>query len=268
MPVSMLLALGLWMAPEAAMPARGLCAHRGAAHTHPENTLAAFREAVRAGAHMIELDVYLSRDGYPVVMHDPTVNRTTNGAGRIADLTLAEIKRLDAGIRKAPEFAGERVPTFQEALAVMPRNVWLNVHLKEDVELARVVAGVLAKENRLHQAFLACGRQAAEAAQRVEPRILICNMERQGGGAAYVEGTIARRTAFIQLLTRQYSADWVPRLKEAGVRVNYCCTDDPAQLRALFAAGVDFPLVDHIQAAMKVAREAGIEPLRPVFKGQ
>jgi glycerophosphoryl diester phosphodiesterase len=102
-------------------------AHRGASGTHPENTLAAFRRAEEVGAHMIELDVQLSRDGEVVVMHDDTLDRTTNGRGAVLAHSMAELRRLDAGAWFAPAFAGERVPTLAEVLdaVALPVNVEL-----------------------------------------------------------------------------------------------------------------------------------------------
>lgn len=94
-------------------------AHRGASSAAPENTLAAFRKGLEVGADGVELDVHLTLDGHVVVIHDPSVNRTTNGRGRVADLSLAAIQALDAGGRFSPEFAGERVPTLEEVLAVV-----------------------------------------------------------------------------------------------------------------------------------------------------
>jgi glycerophosphoryl diester phosphodiesterase len=88
-----------------------LIAHRGGPKYAPENTLAAFRNAIQAGVDMLECDVQRTRDGGLVVIHDETVDRTTNGKGRVEDLTLAEIQALDAG-------GGERVPTFQEYAAL------------------------------------------------------------------------------------------------------------------------------------------------------
>lgn len=110
----------------------GLCAHRGAMDTHPENTIAAFKAAVEAGAQMIELDVWLTKDKKMVVVHDATVDRTTNGTGEILSLTLKEIKKLDAGSWKSPEFNEERIPTFDEVLHVIPKNIWINVHIKKE----------------------------------------------------------------------------------------------------------------------------------------
>ena len=76
------------------MPSRGICAHRGASDTHPENTLAAFREAIRLGAHMIEFDVALTKDDQLVLMHDSTLDRTTNGKGPVSGFTLNELKTV------------------------------------------------------------------------------------------------------------------------------------------------------------------------------
>src|SRR5258708_9070381 len=91
-------------------------AHRGASGNAPENTLAAFRKAVALGATFIETDLQLSRDARLVAIHDATVNRTTNGQGAVHDMTLAELRRLDAGSWFGSEFAGERIPTLEEIL--------------------------------------------------------------------------------------------------------------------------------------------------------
>ncbi len=251
------------------LPSRGLCAHRGAMTSHPENTLAAFREAVRCGTQMIEFDVDLSRDKQLVVMHDATVDRTTNGSGWVSDLTLKQIKALDAGSWKAPEFAGERIPTMAEALSVMPINIWLNVHLKGDAELGRRAAELLVRENRLHQAFLACGASAAKEAKTVAPKVMICNMDRQTNSWDYVKETIAAQAAFIQLrgpIVPEFR-DYAKTLKESGIRVNYFGTDDPAQLHRLFDYGVDFSLVNDIRTSMLAAADDGIKPVRPIFPG-
>ena len=251
-----------------AMPGRGICAHRGASATHPENTLAAFQEAIRLGVHQIEFDVALTKDARLILMHDATVDRTTDGHGKVSDLTLAQIKRLDAGSWKQAHFADQRVPTLDEAISIMPRNVWLNVHLKGGAELGAAVAREIVEQGRQHQAFLACSKPAAEAARRIAPELLICNMERQDNSTRYVDDTIARKCHFIQLLRSMASPEDMAKLKEAGTRVNYCCTDDPESLASLYAAGVQFPLVDDVEAMMKAAQKLGIGPLQPVLLPQ
>lgn len=231
--------------------------------THPENTLPALEEAVRLGAHMIEFDIQLTKDGALVLMHDTTVDRTTNGKGKVTDLTLAEIKGLDAGAKMNAKFAGTRIPTFEEALAVFPKNVWLNCHLKGGAALGEATAKVIEKTGRKHQAFLAAMADSAKAARAVVPDILICNMERQGDSVAYAQETIAMKAAFIQLLGKGVvPVEAVKLLNEAGVKVNYYHDETPEGLRRQWQAGVNFPLVNDITTAMPVAREFGIEPLK------
>lgn len=248
------------------LPPRGLCAHRGAMATHPENTIPAFQEAIRLGAHMIEFDVQLSRDGELVLMHDATVDRTTDGQGKVSELTFKELRALDAGTRKDARFTGARIPTFEEALEMMPRNVWLNCHLKGGAALGAAVAKAIVQARRQHQAFMACGGEAAKAAREVEPAILICNMDRQANTLDYVKQTIAMKAAFIQLLGKgEIAAEHVQMLKANGVRVNYYHAETTALVRNLFANGVDFPLVNDLAAFMPVAKEAGIRMWTPVF---
>ncbi len=243
------------------MPFRGICAHRGARDTHPENTISAFTEAVRLGVQMIELDVRLTKDEQLVILHDPTVNRTTNGHGNVSDLLLAEIKKLDAGSWKSEKFKGEKIPDLKEALSVIPGNIWVNVHLKGGRKLGEKVALVLAEEGKTHQAFLACGKDAAAGAHSVDPGIMICNMDRQESTEKYVHLTLERKAEFIQLYNIKVEhkiMDATAKLKSSGIRINYCCTDNPEDLKKLFDYGVDFILVNEVAKMMKVADSLGI----------
>jgi len=106
-------------------------AHRGASGHAPENTLAAFDKAVEMKADFFELDVQMSKDGHLVVIHDTTVDRTTDGTGRVKDLTLEELKRLDAGSWFGPEFAGERIPTLEEVLDRYRGKIGILIEIKE-----------------------------------------------------------------------------------------------------------------------------------------
>ena len=100
-----------------------LTGHRGAAALEPENTLLSMQKAIDLGVDQIELDVHLTRDQHLVVIHDTTVDRTTDGQGAVADFTLEEIKRLDAG-------KGERIPTLQEVIDLVRGKVVLQIELK------------------------------------------------------------------------------------------------------------------------------------------
>src|SRR5688572_25954308 len=105
-------------------------AHRGASSYAPENTLAAFDLALEMEARHIELDVDLTRDGHIVVIHDHTVDRTTNGSGPVPSHTLATLRSLDAGAWFGAQFAGERIPTFDEVLARYKGRAHLHVEIK------------------------------------------------------------------------------------------------------------------------------------------
>lgn len=248
-----------------ALPARGLCAHRGAQHSHPENTLPALQEAVRLGAQMIEFDICLTKDSALVLMHDTTVDRTTNGSGKVGDLTLGQIRALDAGSWKDARFAGTRVPTFEEVLLALPRTVWLNCHLKGSAPAGKAAAETILRLHCQAHAFLAAEKEAAAAACAVSPQILICNMERQTDPALYVRETLAMKAAFIQFRgSAELPLTELARLTAAGIRINcYDSDNSAAALRRQFDAGIGFPLVDDLAKAFPVAAAYGITAHTP-----
>ncbi len=106
--------------------------HRGSSGTAPENTLAAFRQAIDAGADMVELDIRMTRDFHFVVIHDRTVDRTTNGHGPVWEKSLQELKLLDAGSWFSARFRGEQIPTLREVMDILPPRVGLNIEVKTD----------------------------------------------------------------------------------------------------------------------------------------
>ena len=125
------------MSTEAA-PGRTTClviAHRGASAAAPENTIAAFELAVTQGADGIELDVHLSADGHPVVIHDDALERTTDGTGPVGARTMRELKRLDAGGWYGPPFRGQRIQTLQEVLERFRDRArfWIEIKAGSDV---------------------------------------------------------------------------------------------------------------------------------------
>ena len=110
-----------------------IVAHRGASGSTPENTMAAFRKAVIAGADMIELDIRLTKDFHIVVHHDHTLRKTAGARGSICDLTLQQLRTLDIGSWFDPKFHRERIPTLREVMEfLLPTNVNLNIEVKTD----------------------------------------------------------------------------------------------------------------------------------------
>jgi glycerophosphoryl diester phosphodiesterase len=106
-----------------------ILAHRGASAHAPENTLAAFKLALEQGAHGVELDAKLSADGEVVIIHDPSVNRTTNGQGQVSQLDLTALRELDAGSFFSDQFKGEKIPTLAEVFETIGKRAIINVEL-------------------------------------------------------------------------------------------------------------------------------------------
>ena len=259
--------------PKTVMPERGLCAHRGAMDTHPENTLPALMEAAELGAQMIEFDIQLTKDSVMVIMHDDNVDRTTNGTGNVSNLTYNYLRSLDAGIKKSEKFKGTLIPTFEEVLAAMPDNVWLNCHLKGDEAVGKAAAAMLEKSGRLHQAFLTCSEKASTAARKQVPGILICNGENsyRRNTPKYVAETIKMKANFIQLLKPESGKDRKPlidSLKENKVKINFFYAETAQELSDLFKMGVDFVLVNNVGELLPETEKLGLKTWKPVYKKQ
>ena len=250
------------------LPQRGIGAHRGGAATHPENTLAAFRHAVALGAHQIEFDVRRTADGEIVVIHDASVDRTTDGKGLVDELAFDAIRELDAGRHVAPEFRGERVPTLDEVLEVLPRDLWINVQLKPREGVVAPVVERIRHHDRLHQAFLACKSAAGKEARALARKVQLCSLSRREDRQTYIKYAKKKRADFIQF----HNARGLPTpsetaaAKRAGFRVNYFCAPrtehESGALEHLFALGVDFAIVDDVDAALAVSDALGIPRTR------
>lgn len=104
--------------------------HRGSSGTAPENTIASFREAIAAGVDMIEADIQLTKDGYPVVFHDKSISRTSDGSGKVRETNLSEIKEVDAGSWFSDKFNGEHIPMLRDVLELINGKCYLNIEVK------------------------------------------------------------------------------------------------------------------------------------------
>ena len=245
-------------------------AHRGDSKNAPENTLPAIESAARKGAHQIEFDVKFTSDRRLVLMHDATVNRTTSGKGRVADLTFEQIRSLDAGSWFSPRFAGVRVPTFEEALAAVPPGIVCNVHLSDTPGLAGAVARVIAAMGRAADCVLACTPAQAAEARRIAPDIGFCNMAGQRtDNLAYARDSIAAKAGFIQLRGGLDNvAEAVDLLHRAGIKVNYFSAQDPASIQRLIDARVDYILTDDLDLLLAILARHGVETFRPAPRRQ
>ncbi|QAY69256.1 glycerophosphodiester phosphodiesterase [Xylanimonas protaetiae] len=225
-------------------------AHRGNSWIAPQNTLAAFEAAWRADADMVELDIQLSADGEIVVIHDDTVDATTDGAGEVGAMTLTQLRALDAGSWFAPAFAGQRIPTLGEVLGFLADRPGTDLLLElKDVwapgDAARVTSAVEAaglRDRVVVQSFypqtVAALRDAAPALRRG----LLVERHHDGLLEGCAELGVMTCNPSVELVLGD--AGLVPALHAAGLQVMVWTADDVAQWQALTAAGVDAIITD------------------------
>jgi glycerophosphoryl diester phosphodiesterase len=224
-------------------------AHQGASERCPPNTFAAFREAVACGADIIELDVVCTRDGVAVVSHDLTVDRHTDGHGRIADMTFAEIRRLDAGVRFGAQFAGERIPTLDEVLAwARHEPIRLCIEIKGDsdesyLQHARATVELLRDRGFLQPATLTSFDPACIRSMRaLEPRLswaLDPDEHHIYTGWELVQQAMACGANFLLHRHDTLTAEMVAEVHHHGFAVWAWTADEPADMRRVIAFGVD-----------------------------
>jgi len=223
-----------------------LCAHRGLSATCPENTLPAFGAAVALGAHEIELDLWMTRDGVPVACHDRSVDRTTDGTGAIGHMDWDDLRRLDAGVRLGEPWAGVRMPRFEEVLGAVGGRTTLNIHLKEPGPEGRLVAlvdGLLGERGLRETSYLAGDEQVLEAARRRAPQVARACLGGQGDPSRQIEVALqfgCRRVQF----GRHVSPEQIRRAHEAGLICNLFWSDDPEDARAYVQKGTDVVLTN------------------------
>lgn len=227
-------------------------AHRGSAADAPENTLAAFELAAEQGADAIELDVDLTRDGHVVVMHDATIDRTTDGHGRINDLTLEEIRRADAGAWKDAAFKGERVPLLEEVFEAVGQWVLINVELKgmalRGNGLEAKVAALIEKHDLAERVIISSFNPFALRRMKHVKASLACGLLyapdspiflRDAWLAPLIPGLDARHPHHSQV-----NRTVVDQFHAQGLAVNVWTVNQGGIARAMVQAGVDGIIAD------------------------
>ncbi len=239
-----------------------ICAHRGASDSHPENTLAAFARAVELGCEMIEFDLRVSADSEVVVMHDSRVDRTTNGTGQVADLTLRQIRRLDAGSSHSAQFAGEQIPTLAEVLRAVPPTTELNIHVADGPRFQVAIAAVdraVREQDRLESAFIAGSDEVVSAAAGLCPDVRRCLLDFRPDHESLVERAVDLGCWAIQPESRYTRRAVVERAHAVGMRVHPYKADDDAEFQRLAGHGVDGVLTDYPARLLKL-RGSNHEP--------
>jgi glycerophosphoryl diester phosphodiesterase len=241
-------------------------AHRGASAVAPENTLAAFGRALEMGAGFIETDLQLSRDARLVAIHDPDLDRTTNGHGLVSSKNLEELRQLDAGEwfdrrqRSGPaatggtDFAGHRIPTIEEVLAFGGQHdigLYLELKPRGPSGVEHAIVGALRAANEIVRSVVISFDLATLAhLRRLESLLMTGYLCTKTGDVV----TQAVKVGARQLLPRADRAtpELVREAHSADLKVVVWTVDDPGQMLTFLAAGVDGIITDHPDRLVKL----------------
>jgi glycerophosphoryl diester phosphodiesterase len=239
---------------KAKWPYPRIFAHRGGGSLAPENTLSAIRLGQSLGFKGHEFDVKLSKDGVAILLHDDTVERTTTGAGRAADLTWSELLNLDAGGWHSPLFRGERVPSFEEvAQQLRSKGTHANVEIKpspgherETGEKVSQQAQVLWSDAEVAPLLSSFSFEALMAAKQAAPDLPRGWLVKQFAEADW-ERLAALEAASLHTDHTKFDLARLAGLHGKGYRVMLYTVNDPEVAKRLLAAGVDGLFTDNLK---------------------
>lgn len=239
-----------------------IIAHRGASVQAPENTMPAFRRAIELGADGIELDVHMSADGYLVVIHDETADRTSNSNGLIKDKTLSELKSLDFGSWFSEDFKDEKIPELEEVLWLL--SGWdglLNIEIKNGPVfypgIEEAVVEALHKYRRTDRTIISSfNHYSLVEIRRYDPEIKIAPLYMAGLYKPW-EYAHSMGAAAIHPLFYNIVPEVVRGCKENNIMINPFTVDQPDHIKAVAAAGVDGIITNVPDIALKIVKEMG-----------
>ncbi|MFS0862129.1 glycerophosphodiester phosphodiesterase [Fredinandcohnia sp. 179-A 10B2 NHS] len=241
-------------------------AHRGASTYCPENTMSAFKKAVELKADMLELDVQLTKDGEVIVYHDFFLNKRTNGEGYVHQQSLADIRKLDAGSWFSEEFAGERIPTFEEVLAWSKDKIWINIELKQlehlHEPLAKKVVELVEHYRMEDQVQVMSFNHASLVEARRYNKKVLCGAISASRLINPIEYLRSIQAQILNVPIIHLSPSLVESLHNHGFYVHGSMSDDPFVWRTILEWGIDamdtnFPDV-MIEERAKFYAERGI----------
>lgn len=243
-------------------PSPLILGHRGAKNYAPENTLAAFALALEQGAHGVELDTKLSADSVVVVHHDSTVDRTTNGKGKISQLSFAELRELDAGSFFSEKYKGEKIPTLDEVFETIGKRAIINVELTNYSTprdaLVEKVCDLVRKHGLqariIFSSFFAGNLQKAAAFLPEVPRALLALDGWKGMWARSFGFNFGDYYATHPYLT-DVTHEQVARVHKLKRKINVWTVNKEDDLRRMIQWGVDGIITDDPVTAVRVARE-------------
>lgn len=233
-----------------------MIAHRGEHLVRPENTIPAFAEAIRLGADFIEVDVRTTADGQLVLSHDTTVDRCTNGRGRISEMTFEQVRALDAGAKKGPEFAGAKIPTFDEVLDLARGRTGIYVDAK--AVSAKVLVRHIEQGGMAGNVVMYCGQSLAREILAVNPNLKVMpeanSLQETKQSLAELHPTV------IAFADRDFKPEIVAAARQGGALIyvdRLGLNDGPGGWQAAIEAGADGIQTDRPGQLVEFLRSQG-----------
>jgi len=250
------------------MPYPRVCAHRGFSTIAPENSMPAFGAAVAMGAEEIEFDLWYTKDGEVVSIHDSTLERVSDGTGFVYDHTLEELKKLDFGVKHGERFKGMKILTFEEILQKLSCHVIMNIHLKtleeagvKDIEcpydrkvLEKIIALIDKYDCRKYCYFMCVSDYVLNMARELAPDIGRC-VGFNGHPETMVDRAIEYECKKIQLFKPYFDQAMIDRAHENGILCNVFWSDDPEETVKFLDMGIDTILSNDYNAISQVVAE-------------
>ena len=247
---------------ESVMPYPRLCAHRGFNTIAPENSMPAFGAAVALGAQEIEFDIWSTSDRVLVSCHDGTLERVSNGSGKIWEHSYEELKTLDFGVKHGPRFKGLSISTFEEILRKLSGRVIMNIHVKiwdcgmEDDMLPEIVALIRKYDAERHVYFMTTNDAMLKKAKEYAPDIACCvGWDGNKDKMSMVNRALALGIKKIQLFKPYFDGETVRAAHENGIICNVFWSDDPTEAREFREMGIDTILTNDYLAIANALKE-------------
>jgi len=238
-------------------------AHRGWSTVAPENTLAAIRKAVEIKSDAIEIDVHVTADGTPIVIHDADLDRTTDGKGPVAKAPFLDVRELTAGAWFGQEFARERVPTLIDALHAAPPPGYVNVHVKchenESDRAEKAIVAALRTANAVERAWVTHHtRHGLHRFRELEPKLRLCWLPKGVvEDLEYIDEAYYMEYRIIQPTFRAVTPAFVDYAHKKRVWINVFWADEPPLMKQLAEMGVDGILTNHPDMLQEVLGTRG-----------
>lgn len=238
--------------------------HRGDPSKYPENTIISFQKALEYGVDIMEFDIKLSKDKIPMIIHDASLERTTNGSGLVSNFTYWELKEFDAGVKKAQIYSGEKIPSLDEALDIFEKypEVLLNVEIKgSSKEAVDITIDILKKRDFISRTYFTCfDAEILHYIKSINPKFKVQGFPKQmmsnfreGGNGTY------EIMDYVGISMKNFTEELMKFFQDMNIISGVWCVDDKESALKMIDCGVDIITSNSPDIIIKAIRDRGHE---------